>query len=234
MTTTLEYSILAGAAYFSTRTDINRFPIPQGWSELIDDRRANDQTGFEARAFQSGTEIVISYAGTDPNNTSLFAPDWQANFALVNGNWSGQLLQAAEYYLLIKAANPNATITLTGHSLGGGLAALVAVFFGVPASIFDQAPFAQSATALSDNAVTLKNYLVAKLSGGNRVYSDAVLAPLTDYLQVRGPNNQIPRAGLVSAVRVDGEFTGNGILAGLYSAIGNSPSVLTHGPYASP
>ena len=64
MANTLELALLAGASYFSTRSDINRFPIPTGWSELIGNRGEDPQTGFEARAFQSGSEIVISYAGT--------------------------------------------------------------------------------------------------------------------------------------------------------------------------
>jgi hypothetical protein len=50
MTTTLDYAQLAGTAYLSNRNDINRFPIPTGWSELIGDRREDPQTGFEARA----------------------------------------------------------------------------------------------------------------------------------------------------------------------------------------
>ena len=93
--TTLDYSILAGAAYFSTRAAINRFPIHQDWSELIDDRTLNEQSGFEALAFQSGNQIVLSYSGTDPA-ASWTSGDWQTNFALLNGNWADRLLQTAE------------------------------------------------------------------------------------------------------------------------------------------
>jgi hypothetical protein len=187
--------------------------------------------GFEAIAFQSGTEIVISYSGTDPE-AGLLSGDWQTNFALLNGNWADQLLQAVEYYLQIKAANPgpSVTVSLTGHSLGGGLAALVGVFFNVPAKTFDQAPFAKSATALSDNATTLLTHLSAK------GYSTAALAPLVEYIQTRGPGGDIPRASLVTTVRVDGEFLGNGPISGIgYKAIGSvAPTVLTHGPVLQP
>ncbi len=179
----------------------------------------------------SSTEIVISYSGTDPE-AGLSSGDWQTNFALLNGNWADQLLQAAEYYLQIRQVNPSqsTTFTLTGHSLGGGLAALVSVFFNVPAVAFDQAPFAKSATSLSDNATTLLSHLSAK------GYSAVALAPLAEYIQTRGPGGDIPRASLVSTVRVDGEFLGNGPISGIgYKAIGSSaPTVLTHGPYSSP
>ena len=39
-------------------------------------------------------------------------------------------MQAVDYYLAVTAANPSANITFTGHSLGGGIAALMGVFFG--------------------------------------------------------------------------------------------------------
>ena len=234
-TTAIEYALMAGRAYFSTRSAINKFPGLAGWLEPLDKRKVDDTTGFEAGYFQRGNEIVISYSGTDPNNTSILSPDMKANIALANGNWSDQLLQAAEYYLSVKKANPNATITLTGHSLGGGLAALVGVFFGVQASTFDQAPFAASAVDLSNNAGTLKNLLIGKRDiSNNPVYTVADLAPLTDYLQMRGPNNKVPRGALVDTVRVDGEFVGNGIIGGLFNAIGNAATGLTHGPYSSP
>lgn len=56
------YALMAGDAYISTRPSINQFPVPQGWTEF------NHQTldsGFEAVAFTNGSEIVISYAGTN-------------------------------------------------------------------------------------------------------------------------------------------------------------------------
>lgn len=31
MVTTIQYALLAGASYFDTRTDINRFPVPKDW-----------------------------------------------------------------------------------------------------------------------------------------------------------------------------------------------------------
>ena len=81
---------------------------------------------------------------------------------------SAQLFQAAKYYLQVKASvtanNPDATFTFTGHSLGGGLAALMGVFFGKQAMTFDQAPFANSAelSLISlDVAANLKTNLLA-------------------------------------------------------------------------
>ena len=127
----IDCALMAGRAYQTTRDrkGINWFPIPQGWSPFfhVPDPATPSfpaTSGFEAISFQRGTDIVISYAGTNPN--SLLDPDNEANIGLATGFGSVQLLQAAEYYLKVKAANtdPNVTITLTGHSLGGGLAAL--------------------------------------------------------------------------------------------------------------
>ncbi|MGV1100495.1 lipase family protein [Thiovibrio sp. JS02] len=103
-------------------------------------------SGFEAVSFQRGNEIVISFAGTNPE---MFDPDWLANINLATGlACAEQLKEAAAYYLEIKKANQdntNITYTFTGHSLGGGLAALLGLFFDEKAVTFDQAPFANSA-----------------------------------------------------------------------------------------
>jgi RTX calcium-binding nonapeptide repeat (4 copies)/Lipase (class 3) len=227
MASTLDLASLAGASYNDNRAAINRFPVPQGWA-LYSSVPSDLQTGFEARTFQSGSEIVISYAGTDFSTPNPLAPDMRANNALGTGAWSPQLLQAAEYYLQVKAANPSVPVTLTGHSLGGGLAALVGVFFGVPSVTFDQAPFAASASNLSTNAATLRAQLAARLNtDGTRQYSDAVLAPLTDYLVLRYGNIFIPRASLVETIRVEGELLDGGI--GGNVSIGNPATVISHG-----
>lgn len=31
MANAIEYALMAGASYLSTRSDINKFPVPQGW-----------------------------------------------------------------------------------------------------------------------------------------------------------------------------------------------------------
>ena len=67
MTTSLEYALMAGVVYRPTRNEINRFPISasSGWSEVLNSHRTIDSSGFEAISFQRGSEIVISYAGTN-------------------------------------------------------------------------------------------------------------------------------------------------------------------------
>ena len=68
--------------------------------------------------------------------------DWWANVGGFFGVTLTQLEQAADYYLRVKnASSPGTTISFTGHSLGGGLASLLAVFFVETAVTFDQAPY---------------------------------------------------------------------------------------------
>lgn len=148
MVTEIEYALMAGHAYRTTRNEINWIPAPQGWSPFFpvpDPASPSFPTsgGFEAVSFQRGSEIVISYAGTDP--TSL--TDLWTNIVIATGFVAEQLEQAALYYMQVKAANPSATISFTGHSLGGGLAALMGVMFDEPAVTFNQAPFSNSASS---------------------------------------------------------------------------------------
>src|SRR5262245_19508547 len=210
MVTTIEYALMAGRAYQTTRSLINQFPVAMGWLEFahvpnnLSFPQFTGADGFEAVAFQKGTEIVISYAGTNPNDGILPpGPDNTANIGLATGFGSVQLLQAAEYYLQVQAANHTANITFTGHSLGGGLAALMGVFFGKRAVTFDQAPVANSAepNLLTPNvAANLKADLLA------RGYSETVLQGLTDFLNLRGATGGIPNASLVDSINVQGEF----------------------------
>ena len=62
----IDYALMAGASYISTRKSLNHFPVPvaSGWSELEDERKGRD-VGFEATAFTKGNnQLVISFAGT--------------------------------------------------------------------------------------------------------------------------------------------------------------------------
>lgn len=113
------YALMAGSAYVSNRAVENLFPVPQGWVAF---KHRTLDSGFEAVSFTNGSEIVISFAGTDPNSPR----DWVADYRLAEGKVSSQLLQAAAYYMEVRALYGNdVTISFTGHSLGGGLAALL-------------------------------------------------------------------------------------------------------------
>ena len=147
--TIIELALMAGRAYLTTRDQINWLPVPDGWAEFFhvpDPATASTfpaKNGFEAISFQKTSnpnDIVISFAGTASDG------DWtHGNIPLALGNLSDQLRQAADYYLRVRKDNPDASITFTGHSLGGGLASLMAVMFNQSATTFDQAPFRNSA-----------------------------------------------------------------------------------------
>jgi len=215
MATVTEYALMAGASYISTRAEINQIPAPDGWLEKIDKRKIQP-SGFEATYFTKGTEVVISYAGTNPAD---IRGDVAADLALALGAISDQIRQAADYYLAVKASVPEGTkITFTGHSLGGGLASLMAVFFGESGYTFDQAPFLRSAltttTDIGGNIVTrsvaadLKTYLIGKGA------TTTQLAKLSAYISAADPSNTAPivadtlavRQQAVTNINTEGEF----------------------------
>ena len=149
----IECALMAGAVYQISRDPVNRIPPPLGWTEVPGSHQAQGASSFEAVTFTNGSQLVIAFAGTAQR------VDWMANSALATGLAADQLREAALYYVLAKAANPEATtISFIGHSLGGGLAALMGVFFNRQAVTFDQAPFANSINlAIRDQLVTHLN-----------------------------------------------------------------------------
>ncbi len=95
------------------------------------------QDGFFAAAFESPDgDIIIAYRGSEGSGAigALKLWDkseidwWGTNLSMFLGiNLSSQFSQAIKFYDLVRQENPNKTITLTGHSLGGALASYVAI-----------------------------------------------------------------------------------------------------------
>ena len=202
MATDIEYAIMAGRAYISTREKVNRFPVPQGWTQ-IPNSHATAPSGFEAVSFQKGNEIVISFAGMGPSFL-LWNKDWREGLDLYKGDPTDQLREAAAYYLEMKKLYGN-RISLTGHSLGGGLASLLGVFFNVEAKTFDQAPFSRSATvAMREDLI---NYLTTSQNGNPALFKRSDLESLAPELFTF--TNLAERAGNVTGRYVQGEILSN-------------------------
>jgi dienelactone hydrolase len=102
----------------------------------------NSPSGFAAGVYQRGDEIVIAYTGT---NESAWRDFGRANLLIGVAQPSDQVTEAMLLYEEILKDHKNARITFTGHSLGGGLASLMAVFFGREATTFDAALFEATA-----------------------------------------------------------------------------------------
>lgn len=114
----------------------------QGWSRLDVDGLARfdipaeflekKECGFQAAVFRNGQRHVIAFAGTD---------EWKeigTNVAQAMGRESEQYRAAVTLATAAKLVFGK-TLCFTGHSLGGGLAALASIATDVPAVTFNAA-----------------------------------------------------------------------------------------------
>lgn len=105
------------------------------------------QSAFRARVYASGegasTHYVVSFRGTTDGS------DWKANAQQAVGLPSDQYAHAL---LIAKALarNPDADVTLTGHSLGGGLASAAALASGRDAATFNAAGLSEATIRQAD------------------------------------------------------------------------------------
>jgi hypothetical protein len=103
---------------------------PGDWSRIA--RDSDDSSGFSAAAYQKGSEIVIAFRGWDD-----FDPRDVPSIQRAYDNKPYEQIKDAQKFIdEILRDNPGATISLTGHSLGGSLAAIMAVRNDLPAETF--------------------------------------------------------------------------------------------------
>jgi len=172
-------AVLSSATYIEGRQTQNRTPLPSGATKvaitgLTPDGHYVDPagSGFEASLYVYQGKYVIAFSGTDPSDVNDLSADAMLGFGVMEE----QLKQAAEFYKKVKA-QVGVDITFTGHSLGGGLAALMGVFFNKPAVTFDPAPFRVAATL--SNAQALQSYLTKPTANRPAYAIDADLASYT-------------------------------------------------------
>lgn len=106
--------------------------------------------GFYAEAWRNDStgEVIIAFRGTDFSAPGArWGLDWEhGNIALADGDLEAlQWVSAQAFIDMVIADNMGYGVTFTGHSLGGGLAALASVKYGHESYIFAPAPFRETA-----------------------------------------------------------------------------------------
>lgn len=128
----------------------NRPLLPStDWVRL--EYQPDNSLGFSYGVFQNTAthEIVVSFTGS---NEKLAVDFLGTNIPAGLGLSGLQINQAAAVAnRIINAYGAQNHVTFTGHSLGGGLASVMAVWFNRGAVVFDPAPF--ESTALDTNAI---------------------------------------------------------------------------------
>jgi RTX calcium-binding nonapeptide repeat (4 copies)/Lipase (class 3) len=220
MTIPSDYALLATSAYDDTRPrPLNHAPIPSGWEELKQyavagsgPNAVSDGAGFSVKVFKhTSGEIVISYAGTQFGGLGDGKRyDWTAgNLPAALGLPTAQARLAAQKYLEVRKAEGD-NITFTGHSLGGGLAALMGVYFNKTANVFAPAQFSLAATrrAFDSTIRDVKSSLEAAIATNPAKYGGIPQAFL-DYAPARfdftAPSQYDARKANVHSWAVKGE-----------------------------
>ncbi len=206
MTTMNDYALLAAAGYRDKTGAANRPVTPENWVPV--DRTLfglpatnPGPAGFSAEIYRNGSEVVISYQGTNSRPlTEDGIKDWLQNISLALGTGGEQLDQAALLYERVQKyfqdRGQTVAITVTGHSLGGGLAGLVSVLFNVPGKVFAPAPFENSA----NQSVAIKLQQLLQASG----FSDS---GLNDLINSGAFSNTIAqREGAIEGQFIKGEI----------------------------
>ncbi len=149
----LPYARLSDAIY-----DFDNTPVDQ-W-DLID--KISRDSGMQAGVYQHREtfELVLAYRGTEAcdfpcslNETKEYLRDLATDTALTFGFDDAQFKHAINYGRDIVNRYPNRNITVTGHSLGGGLAQAVGAVLGLKTFAFNSAPVPDD--FFDDNPVSL-------------------------------------------------------------------------------
>ena len=119
---------------------------------------------------QNPNEIIIAYAGTDSPG------DWISNAQMAINQLPGQYTQALNTYNAIKNENPNANITIAGHSLGGSLAQLVGATTGA-------------------NTVTFNSY------GTSKIFESMGFNPNANYSNITNYNNSTDILNMINLIK---------------------------------
>lgn len=159
-------------------------------------------SGLYAKVFHKDGQFVIAFRGSCASGCNSFTTDVGAGLGLTTAQY--QLL--IQFVRDVEAYYRSADVTLTGHSLGGGLASYAAGALGLPSITFNASrnPFSNA-----NSGVKQLNVIVTTDAVGNPIGSAAFAVPLFN----SGVNIPLPAS-----------IAGSGYLKGKNIFLQTSPS----------
>lgn len=151
MANCLDYAKIAYASYFKGAGQY--YEDPPG--HMVDDwtvQRWETGTwygdGFQGGIWQNDTDVVVGCCGTNPKQKGKLLSDLSADARIVFRILPNQCSSARKMLRAAREIAAGRRLSVTGHSLGGGLAQVVGVWESVPFVTFN-APAMAHAIAVS-------------------------------------------------------------------------------------
>jgi Lipase (class 3) len=182
--TVSQLATLANAVYENPSSGV------EGWRLVA--QAGSFREGFYAGVFSKGTLSALALRGTDDGFDIL--PDAQ----IFLGQLPDQFNQGLRAYsAAMLAIPPGNKLAVTGHSLGGGLACLLAVATGCPAVTFNAPGVTRSlAASLPKYTTTIASIVPSQLNNARIVNTRARFDPVSLGTGPQiGESNSIPVAG---------------------------------------
>jgi len=140
MATCLDYAKIAYAAYFTGPGQYYEDPpghMVDDWSVQQWETGTLFGDGFQGGIWQSNDDVVVGCCGTNPGQKGKLLSDLGADLRIGLRILPNQASSAREMVKAAKSIAAGRRVSVTGHSLGGGLAQVMGVWEEVPFVTFN-------------------------------------------------------------------------------------------------
>lgn len=197
-----------GTASIVTRNNDDNDTVYLDSSFALND--VDQGVGFYALTYDlGGGDYVIAYRGTDyPQNDDTVPKDIHHGWTLGEGlTASEQGRMAIDFYnqvvdelygTAIQANNANINISLTGHSLGGGLSGFVGALYDQDAVVFDSMTYELAVTKAYEDS---RNYYVRYILAGFEQVAEVTPENLQSFINT--PGRTILEYGIIDPILRD-------------------------------
>jgi len=149
MAVCLDYAKISSAVYNSGKNQYCANPpghMVDDWYVQTFEGAKLFGNGFQGGIWQNATDVVVGCCGTSLGNKSKAIQDIAADLKIALTMIPNQSYNARRMVKKAKEIANGRRVSVTGHSLGGGLAQVAAVWEGVPFVSFNAPPMKQALT----------------------------------------------------------------------------------------